>query len=96
VAIQGFKCAETQKLFETDRSQKFGSIRKIATRKLQLLDAATTLSDLESPPGNRLEALTRDKAGQHSVRINAQWRICFVWTESGPAYVEITNHYQEE
>jgi len=94
VAIQGFKCADTQELFETDRSQQFGSIRKLATRKLGMLDAAATLKDLESPPGNRLEALTRDRAGQHSIRINDQWRICFVWTEAGPTDVEITKHYQ--
>src|SRR6266705_6887410 len=61
VAIQGFKCADTQELFETDRSQQFGSIRKLATRKLGMLDAAATLKDLESPPGNRLEALTRER-----------------------------------
>jgi len=94
VAIQGFKCADTHELFETDRSQQFGSIRKLATRKLGMLDAAATLNDLESPPGNRLEALTRDRAGQHSIRINDQWRICFVWTEAGPTDVEITKHYQ--
>jgi proteic killer suppression protein len=94
VAIQGFKCAETQALFETDKSQRFGSIRKIATRKLGMLHAATVLKDLESPPGNRREALSRDRAGQHSVRINDQWRICFVWTKTGPTDVEITNHYR--
>jgi proteic killer suppression protein len=59
-----------------------------------MLDAASTLKDLESPPGNRLEALTRDRAGQHSIRINDQWRICFVWTEAGPTDVEITKHYE--
>jgi proteic killer suppression protein len=94
VPIQGFRCTETQELFETDRSQRFGSIRKIATRKLGMLDAATVLEDLESPPGNRLEALSRDRAGQHSIRINDQWRVCFVWTEAGPTDVEITNHYE--
>jgi proteic killer suppression protein len=94
VALQGFRCAETQELFETGRSQRFGAIRKVATRKLAMLDAATALQDLESPPGNRLEALTRDRAGQHSIRINDQWRICFVWIEAGPTDVEITKHYE--
>jgi proteic killer suppression protein len=93
VAIQDFKCPETKELFETDRSRRFGSIRKLATRKLGMLDAAAQLKDLRSPPGNRLEALSRDRAGQHSIRINDQWRICFVWTDTGPQAVEITNHY---
>jgi len=94
VAIQGFKCADTQELFATGRSQRFGAIRKVATRKLAMLDAAAELRDLESPPGNRLEALARDRAGQHSIRINDQWRICFVWTAAGPTDVEITKHYE--
>lgn len=94
MAIQGFRCADTQELFETDRSQRFGAIRKPATRKLGMLDAATILQDLASPPGNRLESLSGDREGQHSIRINRQWRICFVWTEAGPADVEINNHYQ--
>jgi proteic killer suppression protein len=92
--IQGFKCADTQGLFETNRSQQFGSIRAAATRKLVMLDAAVALQDLASPPGNRLEALTGDREGQCSIRINKQWRVCFVWTDSGPADVEITNHYE--
>jgi len=58
-----------------------------------MLDAATVLQDLASPPGNRLEPLTGDRAGQHSIRINRQWRVCFVWTEAGPVDVEISNHY---
>jgi proteic killer suppression protein len=93
VAIQGFKCADTEKLFKTEKSQRFGAIRSAATRKLTMLEAATLLSDLRSPPGNRLEALVSDRAGQHSIRINGQWRICFVWTDVGPKDVEITNHY---
>lgn len=80
MAIQGFKCHETKELFETDRSQRFGSIRKVATRKVGMLDAAAQLKDLESPPGN--------------LRINDQWRICFEWTDAGPTEVEITNHYE--
>jgi proteic killer suppression protein len=93
VAIQGFKCADTEKLFKTEKSQRFGAIRSAATRKLTMLEAATVLNDLRSPPGNHLEALVGDRAGQHSIRINAQWRVCFVWTDVGPKDVEITNHY---
>lgn len=93
VAIQGFKCRDTQELFETGRSQRFGAIRKAATRKLTMLQAATVLDDLKSPPGNRLEELVRDRVGQHSIRINDHWRVCFVWTATGPTDVEITSHY---
>ena len=66
---------------------------KVATRKLDLLDSAATLNDLRVPPGNRLEALSADRAGQHSIRINEQYRICFVWTSSGPAEVEIVDYH---
>lgn len=65
----------------------------VATRKLDQLDAASTLEDLRVPPGNRLEALARDRKGQHSIRINAQFRICFVWTSEGPDQVEITDYH---
>jgi toxin HigB-1 len=94
VAIQSFRCKDTRELYETDRSKPFGAIRGVATRKLTMLDAAYVLSDLASPPGNRLEALSGDRAGQHSIRINDQWRICFVWTVAGPTEVEITKHYE--
>lgn len=62
-------------------------------RKLAILDAAETLSDLRSPPGNRLEALQGDRAGQHSIRINGQWRVCFVWQDDGPHEVEIVDYH---
>jgi proteic killer suppression protein len=91
--IKSFKCTETQKLFETGRSRKFSSIANVATRKLAQLDAAETLSFLRSPPGNRLEALTGDRSGRHSIRINDQWRLCFVWTQEGPANVEIVDYH---
>jgi proteic killer suppression protein len=91
--IKSFRCKETQKLFETGRSKKFGSITKVATRKLAQLDAAETLEFLRSPPGNRLEELKGDRAGQHSIRINDQWRVCFRWTETGPADVEIVDYH---
>lgn len=93
MAIQGFKCKDTHELYKKGKSQRFGAIRKVATRKLTMLEAATVLDDLKSPPGNRLEALVSDRAGQHSIRVNDQFRICFVWTDTGPTDVEITNHY---
>lgn len=68
-------------------------ILRTAIRKLAMLDAALVLDDLRSPPGNRLEQLSGDRAGQHSIRINDQWRICFIWTEHGPADVEIVDYH---
>ena len=68
-------------------------IERAALRKLVMLDAAETLDDLRVPPGNRLEALRGDRAGQHSIRINQQWRICFHWTVAGPADVEIVDYH---
>lgn len=65
----------------------------MANRKLLMLDAAETLSDLRVPPGNRLEMLRGDRAGQHSIRVNDQWRICFIWTPAGPENVEITDYH---
>jgi toxin HigB-1 len=91
--IKSFRCKETQKLFESGRSKRFGSISKVATRKLAQLDAAQTLEFLASPPGNRLEALVGDREGQHSIRINDQWRVCFLWTADGPENVEIVDYH---
>lgn len=91
--IRGFRSDETRKLFETGRSKRFGSIVKVATRKLAQLDAAETLEFLRSPPGNRLESLAGDRAGQHSIRINDQWRVCFRWTATGPEDVEIVDYH---
>jgi toxin HigB-1 len=91
--IKSFRCKETQRLFETGRSKRFGPIAKVATRKLAQLDAAETLEFLRSPPGNRLEELKGDRTGQHSVRVNDQWRVCFRWTEAGPADVEIVDYH---
>jgi proteic killer suppression protein len=91
--IKGFRCKETQRLFETGRSKKLGSIAKIAARKLAQLDAAETLAFLASPPGNGLEALIGDRQGQYSIRINDQWRVCFRWTEAGPGDVEIADYH---
>ncbi len=91
--IKSFGSADTKALFETGKSKRFGSIVTVATRKLTVLDAATTLEFLRSPPGNRLEALKGDRKGQHSIRINDQWRICFRWTTAGPEDVEIADYH---
>lgn len=91
--VKSFKCADTRKLFETGKSKRFGSIAKVATRKLTQLEAAATLEFLRSPPGNRLEALHGYREGQHSIRVNDQWRICFRWTAAGPEDVEIVDYH---
>ena len=91
--IKGFRCADTRALFETGKSKRFGAIITVATRKLTQLDAAATLEFLKSPPGNHLEALKGHRKGQHSIRINDQWRICFRWTTAGPEDVEITDYH---
>lgn len=93
MAIKTFRCAETEALYEGGQARRFKNIETVAERKLQMLDDAVELRDLRSPPGNRLEQLTGNRAGQHSIRINDQWRICFVWTESGPADVEIVDYH---
>lgn len=92
-AIQSFACRDTEELCRTGTTKRFGTIAAVALRKLDYLNAATRLSDLRSPPGNRLEALKRDRAGQHSIRVNDQWRICFVWTQAGPDRVEICDYH---
>ncbi|MBL4768340.1 MAG: type II toxin-antitoxin system RelE/ParE family toxin [Rhodobacteraceae bacterium] len=69
------------------------NIFRIASRKVAMMDAAVVLEDLRVPPANRLEVLKGDRAGQHSIRINNKWRICFIWTESGPVDVEITDYH---
>lgn len=71
----------------------WSAILNVVERKLTMLDAAAMLSDLRSPPGNRLEALEGDRKGQHSIRVNAQWRICFVWGLHGPENVEIVDYH---
>ena len=91
--IRGFRCNDTQALFEGGHPRRFRAIETTATRKLAMLDAAKTLDFMRSPPGNRLEALKGDRAGQWSVRINDQWRVCFVWTDAGPDQVEILDYH---
>lgn len=90
---QSFACRETEALFKRERSRRFGGIERQARRKLLMLDAAGMLDDLRRSPGNRLEALRGDRSGQHSIRINEQWLLCFVWTEAGPQDVEIVDYH---
>jgi proteic killer suppression protein len=93
MSIVDFKCADTEHLFTSGKSKRFASIQSVAERKLVQLEAASSLASLRAPPGNRLESLTGDRAGQHSIRINDQWRLCFVWTAQGPAHVEIVDYH---
>ena len=91
--IRSFNCKDTQAQFEGRRVARFANMAAVAERKLQQLDSAATLDFLRSPPGNRLEALSGDRAGRHSIRINSQFRLCFLWTEQGPKEVEITDYH---
>ena len=93
MSIQSFNCKDTQALYEGRRVARLVNIASVAERKLQQLDSAATLDFLRSPPGNRLEALTGDRTGQHSIRINNQWRVCFIWAETGPERVEIVDYH---
>jgi len=92
--IHSFKCKETQRLFNGRFSARLPqSIQRLAARKLELLDGAGELDDLKSPPVNRLEVLGGDRAGQHSIRINDQWRICFLWRDGNALEVEIVDYH---
>lgn len=93
MTIRSFRCADTEALYQGLRPRRFRNIEATAERKLQMLDAAQELKDLRAPPGNRLEALVGDRAGWHSIRINDQWRVCFVWTPQGPENVEIVDYH---
>ncbi len=90
--IRGFKCKRTEALYQGQPVREFQAFRRVALRKLDMLAAARVIEDLASPPGNRLEALSGDRSGQHSIRINVQWRICFVW-DDGAADVEIVDYH---
>ena len=93
IMIVSFRCKDTAKLFERRPVARFGNMERVARRKLEYLNAATRLDDLRSPPGNRLEALKGDRAGQHSIRINQQWRLCFRWDADGVHDVEIVDYH---
>ena len=93
MAIRSFGDAHTEALFRRDRRGRWGTIASVAKRKLDMLDAAETLIDLRSPPGNRLERLVGNRAGQYSIRINDQWRICFRWSTHGASSVEIVDYH---
>ena len=91
--IASFADKDTERLFHDRPVRRFSAIERVARRKLMLLSAATRLDDLRIPPGNRLEALKGDRAGQYSIRINSQWRICFRW-QAGEAHdVEIVDYH---
>ena len=91
--IRSFRCGDTERLFRDEPVRRFSGVERQARRKLLLLNTAQSLNDLRVPPGNRLEALRGNRSGQHSIRINDQWRICFVWRENGPHEVEIVDYH---
>ena len=92
--IKSFACKETEKIFNRQVSRKLSrDIQKIARRKLEIIDGAEILQDLRIPPNNRLEKLAKDRKGQHSIRINDQWRICFEWQAGDAFRVEIIDYH---
>ena len=93
MAIKSFKCAQTKALFELRRVSRFNAIERTALRKLVQLDLAERLEDLRVPPGNRLESLAGNRAGQWSIRINDQFRLCFVWSNANAEEVEIVDYH---
>jgi proteic killer suppression protein len=91
--IGGFKNDETERIFQRIPSRRFGPLARVILRKLLAIDAAITLDKLRSPPANRLEALRGDRVGQHSIRVNDQYRICFVWRDGYAYDVEVTDYH---
>lgn len=91
--IRSFRCGYTERLHRRQRVPRFAGFEQVARRKLLQLDSATELRDLASPPGNRLEALKGTRQGQHSIRINDQWRICFRWSGADVFDVEIVDYH---
>jgi toxin HigB-1 len=91
--IRSFTCTETEALFNSKVVPRFRNIERVARRRLLQLQAATELASLRVPPGNQLEALKGDRKGQHSIRINDQWRLCFQWHDDGAYQVEIVDYH---
>ena len=91
--IRSFRDAATARLFADRDVPRFRAIERQARRKLLLLDGAGKLDDLRQPPGNRLESLKGERRGQHSIRVNDQWRICFEWRDDGAEMVEIVDYH---
>ena len=91
--IRSFRCRDTERLAGDRFVRRFASIERVARRKLELLAGASRLDDLSVPPGNRLEALKGNRAGQHSIRINDQWRICFRWRDGNAYDAEIVDYH---
>jgi len=90
---ESFKDADTKELYETGTNRRWAAIRAVALRKLDQIEAAINLNELRVPPGNRLEALKEDRVGQHSIRINDQYRICLIWKVDGAHAVELTDYH---
>ena len=91
--IKSFADKHTEALWNGEIPKQFFALAKVAFRKLDMLNAALVITDLLIPPGNRLEILKGDRLGQHSIRVNDQWRVCFVWTEGGVENVEIVDYH---
>ena len=91
--IKSFKCADTEALFRMSRVPRFAAFERVALRKLVQLDIATSLGDLRTPPGNRLESLAGDRAGKWSIRVNDRFRICFIWKDTDAEEVEIVDYH---
>ncbi|MEM9393273.1 MAG: type II toxin-antitoxin system RelE/ParE family toxin [Pseudomonadota bacterium] len=93
MAIKSFACKHTAALFARERVRQFVNIERVALRKLKMVHAAARLEDLKSPPGNKLHPLTKDRAGQHAIWINDQFRVCFRWNDGDAYDVEITDYH---
>lgn len=91
--IRCFRCPETERLFRRELSRRFRNVERAARRRLEYLDSVSTLAELAAVPGYHLEALKGDRRGQHSIRINDQWRICFTWKEGEAHNVEIVDYH---